>query len=342
MSRDMTMIPQDEAAETAALWCIRLSEGELAENEWAVFEAWLAEPGHAELFQEAATVWRSSGEVGDWPQLIALRTEALTTFRRLGQRRWFVGKPRRVQWIAAAATVLLTLAVSLGWYLNRPREYETHVGERQVAVLDDGSRASLDAVTAMNVRMQADGRQVELLHGRAKFDVAKDPLRPFTVVAGDKLIVAVGTSFSVELIDREVRVILYEGQVEVRDRNDRAPSDASASAAVPGRHLLTPGAELVEAMGSAVPARITRPDLTQSLSWESGLLNFDDEPLASAVERMNRYSARKIRLVDPSLGDIRVDGIFQAGDLDAFAEGLAVLHPVKERVVADGLVIERR
>src|SRR3546814_19485198 len=104
----------------------------------------------------------------------------------------------------------------------RPDAYATHIGERQLAVLDDGSRVSLDAVTKVKVRMKDEARQVELLEGRAKFDVAKDPLRPFTVAAGDKLVVAVGTSFSVELIDGQVRVILYEGQVEGGERNERS------------------------------------------------------------------------------------------------------------------------
>ena len=60
MTRKTTDTLPPEAAETAALWCIRLSEGELGENEWDEFESWLSAPGHSELFQEAATVWRAS------------------------------------------------------------------------------------------------------------------------------------------------------------------------------------------------------------------------------------------------------------------------------------------
>lgn len=341
MSRDMTdTAPEQDAAEVAAMWCLSLAEGGLDEDEWGRFEHWLAQPGHAELFQDAARVWRASGDVGDWPEVIGLRTQALEQFRWNGRRaRADAGGGARSRWIAAcAAGLLLALTVALGWYVNRPAAYETRVGERQVAMLDDGSRVSLDAVTAMNVRMKEEGRDVELLHGRAKFDVAKDPLRPFTVAAGDKLIVAIGTSFSVELIDGEVRVILYEGQVEVRARDDRTPSNGSVPA---GRRMMEPGSELVEAVGSTRPALIRRPDLAQSLSWEAGLLNFDDEPLASAVARMNRYSPRKIRLADPALGTIRIDGVFQAGDVDAFAEGVAALHPIREKNVAGDILLER-
>src|SRR3546814_14429474 len=115
-----------------------------------------------------------------------------------------------------AASVMLAFTVGLVWFSMRPTAYATEIGERQLAVLEDGSQVSLDAATKVNVRMKEAGRQVELLAGRAKFDVAKDPQRPFTVAAGDKLVVAVGTSFSVELIDGQVRVILYERSEERR------------------------------------------------------------------------------------------------------------------------------
>lgn len=340
MSSEMTaMSAADEATEAAALWCIQLSEGELSESEWAEFETWLASPGHADLFQQATAVWQASGAVGDWPQVIALRTKALTQFRRTNQRRWLPAPPRRWTRIAGhAAALLLAIALPLFWYLNRPSEYETGIGERQVAVLDDGSRVSLDAATIMNVRIKDEARQVELVGGRAKFDVAKDPLRPFTVAAGDKLVVAVGTSFSVELIDGKVRVILYEGQVEVRDRSDTA----SSAAAAPQRLMMRPGSELVDSVGSAKPAEIIRPDLTQSLSWEQGLINFDGEPLASAVERMNRYSVKQIRISDAALGEIPVDGMFKAGDVDAFVEGIAALHPLRPKNAGGEIILERR
>jgi len=340
MSRETTALPVDDTAmEAAALWCIQLSEGELTDSEWTEFEGWLAHPGHADLFQNATAVWQASGAVGDWPQVVALRTKALTQFRKTNQRRWLSASSQWRPWLAASAAALLfMITAGLFWYANGRSAYETGIGERQVAVLDDGSRVSLDAVTVVNVRMKDEARQVELVGGRAKFDVAKDPLRPFTVAVGDKLVVAVGTSFSVELIDGEVRVVLYEGQVEVRDRSDTA---ASAGAA-PRRVLMRPGSELVDAVGSAKPAQIIRPDLTQSLSWEQGLINFDGESLASAVERMNRYSTRQIRIADVAISSIPIDGMFKAGAVDAFVEGVTALHPVRQRNIDGDIVLDHK
>ena len=346
MSRDKSRARADSTAEdiareTAALWCIRLSESDMGAAEWSEFEAWLAQPGNADLLQQAASIWEATGEVGNWPNMIALRAQALTDVAKATRRRcwltvaprWVSRVPARSAW-AMAASVVLAFTVGLVWFSMRPIAYATEIGERQLAVLEDGSQVSLDAATKVNVRMKEAGRQVELLAGRAKFDVAKDPQRPFTVAAGDKLVVAVGTSFSVELIDGQVRVILYEGQVEVRDRNS-----AVATQTAPRRYRLKAGSELVETVGASAPAKISQPDLTQSLSWEQGLINFDREPLARAVERMNRYSPRPIRVTDPKLGGVAIDGVYKAGDVDAFVEGVAALYPVRRRQDASGAVL---
>lgn len=56
--------------------------------------------------------------------------------------------------------------------------YQTGVGRRVVA-LADGSMLSLDASTRVDVRYLGDRRELWLRSGRAKFVVAKDPLRLF-------------------------------------------------------------------------------------------------------------------------------------------------------------------
>ena len=347
MSRGRDQLPggltaEDMPGEVAALWCIRLSEGDMEAAEWEEFDAWLAQPGNADLLQKAASIWEATGEVGNWPNMLAMRAQALEDVARATRQRWWrmvaprwIGQiPARAAW-AMAASVLLVVTLGLTLLAIQPRTYATQVGERQLAVLEDSSRVSLDAATKVQARMKETGRQIELLEGRAKFDVAKDSLRPFTVAVGDKLVVAVGTSFSVELIDGQVRVILYEGQVEVRDRSDTV----SAGQATSRRYLLSAGSELIDTVGTAAPAKISQPDLTQTLIWEQGLLSFDREPLASAVERMNRYSPRPIRVVDPKLGSITIDGIYKAGDVGAFVEGVTALYPVRRKEGAGGAVL---
>lgn len=327
MSAESMANAPENAQEEAALWCMRLADDTMSESEWAEFDQWLEAPGNADQLQQATAIWQACGDIADQPAILKMRSEALQEIDSSKQEvstsvlRW------RPAWVGAMAACLL-IALTTTFYLARSNTQEivTGIGERRVAMLNDGSRVSLDAATTVDVTMRKSERQLELVKGRAKFDVSHDPLRPFTVVAGDKLVVALGTSFSVELVDGEVRVILYNGRVEVRDRSDTNPAQKSGQQ----RQLLTPGAELVDAVGSKGAGKIITPDLSQSLSWEQGMLSFDSEPLASAVDRMNRYSSRQIIIADPGIGDIPIDGFFEAGNVDAFVEGVVALHKVKK------------
>jgi transmembrane sensor len=62
---------------------------------------------------------------------------------------------------------------------------------------------------------------------------------------------------------------------------------------------------------------------SQATAWESGRLTFDDEPLAVAVERVNRYGATPVRLGDARAAAHRVSGLFDAGDTAAFVEAVS-------------------
>jgi transmembrane sensor len=55
---------------------------------------------------------------------------------------------------------------------------------------------------------------------------------------------------------------------------------------------------------------------------------FDNEPLAAAAERVNRYARQQIT-VDPDIADVMVSGIFNTGDSSAFIEGITAYFPVR-------------
>lgn len=327
--------------EEAAAWCMRLAEGRLTSEEQQIFEAWLAEGGHREAFAAAVAVWQGVERFASQPELIRARGEALESFKQANRRRWtrrlFDGRHWQVSLTAA---LLLAILGAFYWIGNAARIYETDIGERRVVVLDDGSHLSLDAATRVEVRFTAEGRKLRLLSGRAKFDVAKNPLRPFSVEAGGKVVVAVGTSFSVERLRQQVRVVLYEGRVELLEQGSAVsqprPLRFEDDVAIPDRTLV-PGRELVAAIGST--ATVLPADARRSLSWEAGQLNFVNEPLSSAVERMNRYSKRQLVLGDARLAAFNINGVFTAGDIDAFIEGVTTFFPVEVQRRSDEWVL---
>lgn len=305
----------------AALWCLGLAEGELPPGEREAFDRWFADPANARAFEDAARVWNAAGGAAEAPEVIGMRGTALASYRRASRRRWAVGPAGPWRWALAVAAVLV-LAIASFALLHDPRQhYETRVGERQIAILDDRSRLTLDADSRVDVGLNDDRRELVLVRGRARFDVAKDPLRPFTVAAGDKLVVATGTSFSVEMIGREVRVLLYEGHVSVIDRD---PPAAPAKAAAEARPL-APGQEMIATIDAPAAATVVKAIPAQSSSWQNGQLSFDDEPIALAVARMNRHSEIKLALGDAGAARTRVNGVFTAGDVEAFVEGVTTL-----------------
>ena len=90
-------------------------------------------------------------------------------------------------------------------------------GPEPVAVtLADGSLLELDADTRL-VSEETGSRDVRfaLDEGRTTFDVARDPSRTFSIVAGDVRVVVVGTRFSVGRGDGRVEVRVERGQVDV-------------------------------------------------------------------------------------------------------------------------------
>lgn len=324
-----------EQLEVAAEWCLRVSEGPLTPDELTAFENWATEnPENLALFERSVATWRQFGDAATSPELIELREKALTTYRRQNQRRW-ARRVIGVRTIAAiAASLLAVLGVTL-WLQARPDIYQTGVGERRVVMLDDGSRASLDAATQVDVRMRGDRRELRLLAGRAKFDVARNPLKPFSVRVGNKLVVATGTSFSVELVNGKLRVILYEGRVAILDvsgNGGKAVPVHGERDSLREERILTPGRELVADL-TGLAARVAPADLDRSLSWEAGQLVFDDEPLALAVSRVNRYSARPV-ILKGATGRLRLNGVFNTGDVEAFVVGVEETLPV--RVTREG------
>lgn len=328
--------------ERAGDWCIRLASANLSAEEQAQFNAWMAaDEANEEAFDQALQVWQALHALGDTPELIGQRADALNALRRANRQRWtrdlfsVLQRP-----LAIAASIVLVLVSSLFLIVDRPRSYETGVGERRTFVLEDGSRISLDAETRVSVNLESERRELLLLSGRAKFDVAKDTARPFTVTAGKHTVVATGTAFSVEKLQGKVHVIVYEGHVALLPQTKTSAVElrrvvANAAPVVARVEL---GNELIaslEGPGSA----IVKADVARTLAWEGGELSFDDEPLSSAVERFNRYEELKLVVGDQRAGDILVNGVFNAGDSDAFVEALATAFPVSVRHEGEAIVI---
>jgi transmembrane sensor len=195
------------------------------------------------------------------------------------------------------------------------------LGEQKMVELADHSHLVLNARTKLKVRFSTDIRSIELLEGQAQFSVAKDPARPFKVHAGSKTVVAVGTVFDVQLIDNEFEVSMLEGRVAVLSATE---VNSLSAAAIP-LELSTGEALYVHADGEAA---VVKADIEAATAWRQGKVIFRDEPMSEAVHRLNRYSRQQVVIDDVQLGRLKVSGVFDSDDTQAFAEAMQSYLPV--------------
>jgi len=328
---DPTVSPRSEAAGD---WCRRIAEQSLSPEELLEFEAWLeADEENRGAFERASFIWRALDGRAAPRELVAMRMDALSVlagqddeplpwWRRPILRRTGFGA------VAASLVAVITFAFYTPVADAGATDFATARGERRIVMLEDGSRLSMDAASNVTVAYSKERRELELKSGRAKFDVAKDPLKPFTVVVGDKLIVATGTSFSVEILRGEVNVVLFEGHVAVLDRKTQQPAVAPLGGEIGAVDAsLMPGQELSLLAGGR--ATLVSVDVARATSWEAGQLSFADEPLVRAVERMNRYSRVRFTVRDAAAGRIAISGVFNSNNVEGFVSGITDVFPVE-------------
>jgi transmembrane sensor len=303
--------------EVAALFVARRAEG-LTPSEEALLADWLAVSDvHVREFGRAGRSWDAFNDAEEDEIIAAMRAHALAAPLR---RRWTHWRP-----MAAAAAALVLILASTFLVLSRQApapgaegatEYASARGQVREIALSDGSRMTLDADSAASVRMSDEERSIRLVRGRALFDVAHDPSRPFAVVAGTRRVIATGTRFEVDLTPGTLKVALLEGRVTV------GPLDRSVPPAV-----LNPGQQFVERNGApTVRALDAGGDAT---GWRRGLIDFNDEPLAEAVAEVNRYSRDQLVIRDPAVAALRISGQFRAGEAERFARTVAEVHAVR-------------
>ena len=188
----------------AAAWIVRLHGPHRSPELEAAFRDWLAaNPENGRQFERVTETWDAGASL------------PIAGLPRMPERRE-TQRPRR--W-TLAAVVLPLLACGLvawgAWFWWANPTYTTGVGEQRVVRLDDGTRISLNSGTRMRIAYNKQRRRVMLDGGEAYFDVAHDPTRPFTVIAGDREVLALGTVFVIRYDNMRTAVTLLEGKVAI-------------------------------------------------------------------------------------------------------------------------------
>ena len=328
--------------EVAADWVMREEQG-LEPEGLAARDAWLAEhPDHVAAYDASRHAMGRLDAMAADPRILALRASALSV------RPGYGASVRRMAAVFAGVLVLAgggvgimtgdrsgSSAVAALEQVAHPGAavYRTTIGERSTVTLPDGSVATLNTDTVLRVAYNDKVRGVRLIRGQALFEVAHGKALPFEVYAGDRIITAVGTVFDVWLQGDDVKVALVEGRVRVRSRGAVTAAPTSPTAQI----VMAPG-ELLEAR-PAEPMRVQNFDVMRETSWRSGVLVFDETPLAQAVAELNRYSNDRLVVDDPAIAAFHVTGVFKTGDVSRFARTVEEILPVDLQTRSDGTIV---
>jgi transmembrane sensor len=293
-------VPSTEVRAEAAAWIARLRDERRGRDLEAEFQKWLYDSDeNRRAFNRMTQVWEQAGKIR-----MRAADDALA-----------IRKVRRSRFSPWAATLAATfvLVVITAVYYWRDNALVTAIGQQQIRVLRDGTRVVLNTDTRIEVNYDEHMRRVRLVRGEAWFDVSKHPTWPFLVSVGNQEVRALGTSFIVRHdTDQDLSVTLVDGRISVA-------SVAGDGEALPqASQVLTPGQRLVISRHHA--PEVDRPELSRVTAWERGRVEFDETPLEDATSEMNRYTTTRVIVADTGVAQLRIGGVFRAGDSDEFVK----------------------
>jgi transmembrane sensor len=315
MSKVHKLVTVEQRNEEASRWIARLDAG-LTADEAQELRQWMWEdPGNEKTLTEMAAFW-------DKLDVLANLSDLFPHVPHHRTRRWR-------QFAIAASVLLVTMAgIWNSVQVNRQGElpiaakatYETRVGDQANVTLTEGSAISMNTNTRVAVTLQENSRLIVLERGEIHVDVAHDADRPFSVVAGNRIVQAVGTAFNVRIDEQQhVEVMVTDGRVlvGVRPQNDAIPAVLAGSSL-----LISKGERVVlndEARGIA---KLAPQEIAMELSWRDGNVIFRGEPLLEATAEISRYVEIEFVFENVELEKELVAGLFKARDVEGFLASL--------------------
>lgn len=290
-------------------------------------------------FEELKKTWELSGQYRKnqnrdkstaWQNILEHTTQeqrrsaASTRIRKLRTRPYLQ--------IAASILVLVVLGFLAGNQVKKSQfsaegaaTYATG-DSLQVIRLSDGTRVWLNRNSTLSLhrRFNQKERRV-LLSGEAFFEVKRDSLKAFMVLAGNATTRVLGTSFLVEEMENEmVRVSVETGKVAFYRRKNRSVE-------------VLPGYSALLTEGSNTPAVTGNRD-TNYLAWKTHTLVFSDTPLEQVVHDLEEYYRVDIQtsLKDPAKYELTAR--FTSEDLEAVLELISFTLELQYRWKDDGSI----
>lgn len=176
------------------------------------------------------------------------------------------------------------LAYVIGDKQNYPAVYNkiaTPAGGQYKVILPDGSKVWLNDLSSLRFPTSfGEADRVVELTGEAYLEVAKMPLKPFRVKAGNTLVTVLGTHFNVNAYpdEKAVSTTLLEGMVSVT-------TPAKTVIIKPGQ----------EARSGTTLDVINGADTSGITAWKDGYFEFSDADIRTVMRQLSRWYDVEVR-----------------------------------------------
>lgn len=310
------MRPDIDSIEARAIdWLIR--QRDPAFDDWDGFADWLgADPGHAAIYDAIASLDQDLDALP--PAAKPMAVTMPTTPRRISRRGWFGG--------AMAAALVAVIGLSTLNPFGNANRIETAAGEHRTIKLADGSRIEINGGSVVEIDKDRP-RFARLEAGEAMFHVVHRDDDPFVVEAGGDRIVDLGTAFNVVRRERQTSVAVSEGIVLYNPDRDKV--------------RLVAGKAIEARDDDSKPPAVQDIDVASVGGWRSGLLVYNDAPLAVVAEDLKRTAGMDVR-VAPAAAALSFRGalIIDKNRTRTISD-LAALSGTKAQRQGDGWILTR-
>lgn len=339
-SKIVSLPDKKRIEEQAARWVMRLDDGDASQRELDEFHHWCAASEH-----HRTAITRLNQLWGGLDTLACLNDIALSADVKASVEgtRWSRLLSKRRSMVSLAASMaLLAVGVLVSLQLIDSGEYQdtfmTAVGEQKAIALPDGSKVILNTHSLARVDFTRAARTVYLERGEAFFDVAKDRAKPFTVQTPNGVVTAVGTAFSVSLLEKKVEVVVTHGRVAVSPAIDKTAAVKSIKTSQEPLMEVTAGQSVafskqVESLRKIEPVAIER-----ELDWRDGMLSFKGEPLQQVIADISPYTSITIEIKGEQLKQQPIGGYFKVGEMDALFEALKLMADIDVETIDEGRI----
>ena len=332
--RVLQFVDRNAVHNEACEWLVRLDGDEpLSGDELRELVAWLKRsPAHGDALKHHALLWEGMDTLSKLAVPLGHR-EVRLWHRLAGRVRTPLVRPALAGACAMIALALALLLAPRGEDLQESvpgivaGAFATSIGEMETVVLADGSAVQLNTDTRLRVKVTPELRSVVLNQGEAHFEVANAPDVPFVVYTAMGAVRAIGTAFRVRILETDVEITVTEGAVDL----DRVSLAGSLG-------IVEEFPALEKSLGQLVAGQTARfngpgdhlravrdlptSEVVRSLSWREGLLTFSGETLAEVIDEVDRYTNTEVVIVDSTIRDMRIGGVFRTGETDALLDVL--------------------